>query len=81
MREPAFWYRPPSLMSRLLAPLGAIYGSVTARRMARAGASAGIPVLCIGNYHLGEGHPMRPHRVRLTHHLVVACAEPLPGGG
>ena len=25
----------------------------------------------IGNYHLGEGHPMRPHRVRLTHHLVV----------
>ncbi|MGL5164778.1 MAG: tetraacyldisaccharide 4'-kinase [Afipia sp.] len=53
MREPAFWYRPPSLMSRLLAPLGAIYGAVTARRMARAGASAGIPVLCVGNYHLG----------------------------
>lgn len=53
MREPAFWYRPPSLMSRLLAPLGAIYGAVTAGRMARAGASAGIPVLCIGNYHLG----------------------------
>jgi len=25
----------------------------------------------IGNYHYGEGHPMRPHRVRLTHHLVV----------
>ena len=25
----------------------------------------------IGNYHLGEGHPMRPHRVRLTHHLLV----------
>jgi len=25
----------------------------------------------LGNYHLGEGHPMRPHRVRLTHHLVV----------
>jgi len=53
MREPAFWYRPPSSMSRLLAPLGAIYGAVAARRMARAGASAGIPVFCIGNYHLG----------------------------
>lgn len=53
MREPAFWYRPPSLMSRLLAPLGALYGAVTARRMARPGTSAGIPVLCIGNYHLG----------------------------
>ncbi|HEX7789464.1 MAG TPA: tetraacyldisaccharide 4'-kinase [Afipia sp.] len=53
MREPAFWYRPPSLFSRLLAPLGAIYGAVTAQRMLRAGASAGIPVLCVGNYHLG----------------------------
>jgi tetraacyldisaccharide 4'-kinase len=53
MREPAFWYRPPSLMSRLLAPFGAIYGAVTAWRMARAGVSAGLPVLCIGNYHLG----------------------------
>ena len=53
MREPAFWYRPPSLISRLLAPVGAIYGAITARRMARAGASVGIPVLCIGNYHVG----------------------------
>lgn len=53
MREPAFWYRPPSLISRILSPLGAIYGAVSARRMARAGASAGIPVLCIGNYHVG----------------------------
>ena len=25
----------------------------------------------IGNYHYGGQHPMRPHRVRLTHHLVV----------
>ncbi len=53
MREPAFWYRPPSLMSRFLAPFGAIYGAITARRMARAGVSAGIPVLCVGNYHVG----------------------------
>ncbi|MDO8979505.1 MAG: tetraacyldisaccharide 4'-kinase [Afipia sp.] len=53
MREPAFWYRPPSWTSRLLAPLGAIYGAVTARRMARDGTSAGLPVLCVGNYHVG----------------------------
>lgn len=53
MREPAFWYRPPSLLSRLLAPLGAIYGAVTAQRMALNGASAGLPVLCVGNYHVG----------------------------
>mmetsp|Transcript_30119 Transcript_30119/g.94487 ORF Transcript_30119/g.94487 Transcript_30119/m.94487 type:complete len:431 (-) Transcript_30119:149-1441(-) len=25
----------------------------------------------IGNFNYGEGHPMRPHRVRLTHQLVV----------
>ena len=25
----------------------------------------------IGNFHYGEGHPMRPHRVRLTHQLIV----------
>jgi len=53
MREPAFWYRPPSWMSRLLAPLGALYGAVAARRMRRAGAVAGVPVVCVGNYHVG----------------------------
>lgn len=53
MREPAFWYRPPSWISRLLTPLGAIYGAITAQRMARTGTRAGIPVLCIGNYHVG----------------------------
>jgi len=53
MREPAFWHRPPSLLSRLLAPLGAIYGAVAARRMARPGASANVPVICVGNYHVG----------------------------
>ncbi|MES2601710.1 MAG: tetraacyldisaccharide 4'-kinase [Pseudomonadota bacterium] len=53
MREPTFWYRPPSWISRLLAPFGAIYGAVTAQRMTRDGASAGLPVLCVGNYHVG----------------------------
>ena len=53
MREPAFWYRPPSLTSRLLAPLGAIYGQVAALRMQVRGFDAGIPVLCVGNYHTG----------------------------
>src|SRR6266850_1742567 len=53
MREPAFWYRPSSLTSRLLMPLGAIYGAVAARRLASEGLDAGIPVLCVGNYHVG----------------------------
>jgi tetraacyldisaccharide 4'-kinase len=53
MREPAFWHRPPSWISRLLMPFGALYGAVAARRMQRPGYDAGIPVLCVGNYHTG----------------------------
>jgi tetraacyldisaccharide 4'-kinase len=53
MREPAFWYRPPSLISLLLTPLGALYGMVAARRLQREGLDAGIPVFCVGNYHVG----------------------------
>jgi tetraacyldisaccharide 4'-kinase len=53
VREPAFWYRPPSLMSRLLMPLGAVYGQVAAWRMHSRGFDAGIPVICVGNYHTG----------------------------
>lgn len=53
MREPAFWHRPPSLLSRLLLPLGAVYGEVTSNRMQKAGLDCGAPVICVGNYHLG----------------------------
>ncbi|MCA1427509.1 MULTISPECIES: tetraacyldisaccharide 4'-kinase [unclassified Bradyrhizobium] len=53
MREPAFWYRPRSLQSYALWPLGALYGAFTARRMLRQGVDAGIPVICVGNYHVG----------------------------
>jgi tetraacyldisaccharide 4'-kinase len=53
MREPAFWHRPPSWISRLLMPLGAIYGLVAGKRLQREGFEAGIPVLCVGNYHVG----------------------------
>ena len=53
MREPAFWYRPPSLASRLLMPLAACYGAVAAKRFGREGVDVGIPVLCVGNYHVG----------------------------
>jgi tetraacyldisaccharide 4'-kinase len=53
MREPAFWHRPSSWKSHLLRPLGALYGAVAARRLQRKGFDAGVPVLCVGNYHLG----------------------------
>ncbi len=53
MREPAFWHRPSSWTSHLLRPLGTLYGAVAAQRLLRKGFDAGIPVLCVGNYHLG----------------------------
>jgi len=53
MREPAFWHRPSSWISLLLTPLGALYGLVAAKRLQREGLDAGIPVLCVGNYHVG----------------------------
>jgi 3-deoxy-D-manno-octulosonic-acid transferase len=52
MREPRFW-RQPGAPARLLAPLGAIYGAITGARMARTGARAGVPVLCVGNLTVG----------------------------
>jgi tetraacyldisaccharide 4'-kinase len=40
-------------MSLLLSPLAAVYGAVAARRMQLNGFDAGIPVFCVGNYHVG----------------------------
>lgn len=53
MREPRFWHGPSSLTSSLLKPFAALYGAIAAKRMHRQGLDAGIPVLCIGNYHVG----------------------------
>lgn len=75
MREPAFWYRPPSWTSRLLTPLGAIYGAITAQRMARAGTRAEIPVLCIGNYHVG-GAGKTPTTLALAQFLREVGEQP-----
>jgi tetraacyldisaccharide 4'-kinase len=53
MREPGFWHGPSSLNSHLLKPLAALYGAVAAKRLRHKGLNAGIPVLCLGNYHVG----------------------------
>jgi tetraacyldisaccharide 4'-kinase len=54
MRPPGFWAAAPDhAAARCLAPLGAAYGALVARRMARPGARAGCPVVCLGNFTLG----------------------------
>ena len=53
MREPVFWHGPASLNAHLLKPLAALYGAIAAQRLQRRGLNAGIPVLCVGNYHVG----------------------------
>ncbi len=72
MREPAFWWHKPGLASGLLSPLAGAYGAIARRRLARAGARAGVPVLCVGNFTLG-GTGKTP--------LVMALAKMLIEGG
>jgi tetraacyldisaccharide 4'-kinase len=76
MHEPAFWYRPSSLTSRLLMPLGVVYGAVAARRLTREGVDAGIPVLCVGNYHVG-GAGKTPAALALVNLLRDAGEAPI----
>ncbi|MBV9734671.1 MAG: tetraacyldisaccharide 4'-kinase [Acidisphaera sp.] len=55
MRPPGFWQAgaDDTLLAPLLTPLGAITAGVTARRVARPGWRAPVPVLCCGNVSLG----------------------------
>lgn len=76
MREPAFWYRPRSFKSHALRPLGALYGAIAERRMLRAGFDAGIPVLCVGNYHVG-GAGKTPTVLALTRLLRELGETPI----
>ncbi len=75
MREPGFWHRPGTAMASLLAPFAAIYGAVAARRMAQAGADAGIPVLCIGNLTVG-GAGKTPTAIAVAKMLDEAGERP-----
>jgi len=75
MREPAFWWREPGLAVRLLAPLGALYGAVAARRMRQPGRRAGAMVVCIGNLTVG-GAGKTPTAIAIGKLLREAGATP-----
>lgn len=73
MREPAFWWQRGS--GALLAPLGAIYGAVAWRRLQTTGASAGVPVICLGNLTVGGGGKT-PAALAVAHILLAAHERP-----
>ncbi|HMK79063.1 MAG TPA: tetraacyldisaccharide 4'-kinase [Xanthobacteraceae bacterium] len=75
MRSPRFWWRKPGLGSTLLAPLAAIYGGIAGRRLAQAGADAGIPVICVGNPTVG-GAGKTPTAIALARLLLAAGEKP-----
>jgi tetraacyldisaccharide 4'-kinase len=75
MRDPAFWWRAPGFLATAFAPLGALYGAVAARRMARPGRRARVPVICIGNLTLG-GSGKTPAAIAVARMLQTAGERP-----
>jgi tetraacyldisaccharide 4'-kinase len=68
----------------MLQPIGAVYGAVTARRMARPGERAAAAVICVGNFVAG-GAGKTPVAIALARMLVaegrrVACLSRGYGG-
>lgn len=63
MCEPAFWYAPQGWQSALLAPAAMLYGAIAGRRMQTIGARADVPVICVGNFHMGGAGKTQVARV------------------
>ncbi len=76
MKAPAFWSRPRGLAAMTLAPIGWLYGRIAAWRMARPGARAGIPVVCIGNFTAG-GAGKTPAALLAAARLAQAGRRPV----
>jgi tetraacyldisaccharide 4'-kinase len=76
-QAPAFWWHArPSALARLLQPVSAIYGAITARRMARAAKGRiDAPVICIGNFVAG-GTGKTPFALALADLLAQQGRKP-----
>jgi tetraacyldisaccharide 4'-kinase len=70
VRTPAFWSkRRPTLLARLLQPVGSLYGRTTARRMRGSSERAGAPTICVGNFVAG-GAGKTPAALALARMLI-----------
>ena len=76
LRAPRFWWREtPTLLARLLQPLGFIYGRITLRRMRQPGTEAGVPVICVGNFIAG-GAGKTPTAIAIARLLEARGEKP-----
>ena len=79
MRAPSFWFTPPdqpTLTARMLAPLAALYGAATARRVRQAAkVDADVPVICIGNINAG-GTGKTPTTIALIERVIARGRSP-----
>jgi tetraacyldisaccharide 4'-kinase len=56
-------------------PIASLYGSIASRRMERPGGTVGLPVICVGNYHVG-GAGKTPVALALTNMLRARGERP-----
>lgn len=76
LSAPRFWWRDrPGPLAWLLSPLGLIYGAITLWRMHKPGASAGVPVICVGNFIAG-GAGKTPTAIALARLLAARGETP-----
>ncbi len=74
MRAPDFWQRD-GFLPRLLSPLGRAYAWLGARRIARPGWSAPVPVVCVGNATVG-GTGKTPVALDIAKRLIARGEAP-----
>jgi tetraacyldisaccharide 4'-kinase len=70
VKAPPFWLKQkPTLLARMLSPVGFVYGQATARRMRSEGERAGAPTICVGNFVTG-GAGKTPVALALARMLI-----------